>query len=69
VPAATILMGDTTIYTPVVGSWPVNPGHYSWHSNRQWDSNVLFFDGHVELLYVRAYGSGTDLYRWHNETW
>jgi prepilin-type processing-associated H-X9-DG protein len=48
----TILLGDTTIYTCKKTDWPAHDGLYSWHSDDDWWSNILFFDNHVKFTLV-----------------
>ena len=67
-PGLTILLGDTTIYLSQ-DRWSVWPGHdgqFSWHSNSDWLSNVLFADLHVDYMLIdnTQYGEAGDGYIW-----
>jgi len=60
----TIWMGDTTIYTPISTTWSGYTGQYSWHSDDDWSSNVLFADMHVDYTFINSCPNPGDGYRW-----
>jgi len=60
-----ILLGDTTMYScnsSTVG-WAGQTGYYSWHSDRGWWSNILFYDLHAAHLRIDS-SSNTSAYNW-----
>ncbi|MCD4826085.1 MAG: type II secretion system GspH family protein [Phycisphaerae bacterium] len=63
-PGQTILLGDTTVYISHYG-WAGHYGPFSWHSNNDWLSNVLFADLHVDYILIDTpYGIAGDGYIW-----
>ncbi len=63
-PGQTILLGDTTVYISHYG-WAGHYGPFSWHSNSDWLSNVLFADLHVDYILIDTpYGVAGDGYIW-----
>ena len=49
-----ILMGDTTMYSTQIGSWPGYAGNFTWHARGRLASNLLFLDMHVALTVLNT---------------
>jgi len=60
-----MLLGDTTMYMAngTYPSWPGQAGHYAWHSDIGWWSNILFYDLHAAYTRIES-GSNTSSYNW-----
>ena len=64
-PAMTLLLGEATMYMFGNSSWPGYNGLFTWHSERGWQSNVLFADLHVDFIKIPAFSvSEMDGFKW-----
>jgi prepilin-type N-terminal cleavage/methylation domain-containing protein len=63
----TILIGDTTMYVAGVEGFPGHLGRFTWHSDSDWYSNILFADMHAGTVLIDTTWSSAlpgDGYRW-----
>ncbi|NLX04509.1 MAG: prepilin-type N-terminal cleavage/methylation domain-containing protein [Phycisphaerae bacterium] len=64
-PAATLFLGDNTIYTAGWPSFHGFAGNYAWHSDDGWWSNVLFGDLHVDCPLILVCPGTAPGYTWN----
>ena len=53
-PSKTILLGDATMYSAQIGSWPGYLGNFTWHARGRLASNILFLDMHTALTVLNT---------------